>query len=185
MDAGLAAICGALAGAVATTGAALATGWSQRESARIAARAEYQRQRHESRHAAYKRFISITQTLNDETRFLRTLGNSSQHDFSQEFADRCSALEQEVKEVWMEIVLAGPVEAGAAAGKVMTCATSIKHMTKILCIAQSTQPQTQIATNEILHTVFRMGADASDQMPKVTGEFIDAAQRSLANDGAG
>ncbi|MFF4907201.1 hypothetical protein ACFY2T_20280 [Streptomyces sp. NPDC001260] len=58
MDAGLAAVLGALAGAVATTGAALATGWSAREQAKIAARAEHRRQRRDARQVVYEEFIS-------------------------------------------------------------------------------------------------------------------------------
>lgn len=49
---------GALAGSVATIGAALATGWAQREGARITARSEHRRQRLEPRTAIYKEFIS-------------------------------------------------------------------------------------------------------------------------------
>jgi hypothetical protein len=63
MDAGLAAVLGALAGAVATTGAAFATGWATREQAKIAARGEHRRQRRDARHGVYKEFISTASEL--------------------------------------------------------------------------------------------------------------------------
>ncbi|WP_405609036.1 hypothetical protein [Streptomyces sp. NBC_00076] len=63
MDAGLAAVLGALAGAVATTGAAFATGWSTREQAKIAARAEHRRQRRDARQVAYEELINAMVTL--------------------------------------------------------------------------------------------------------------------------
>lgn len=63
MDAGLAAIGGALVGAVG----AFATAWVgshvQWKSARLSARAEHIRQRHESREASYKALLSAVSTL--------------------------------------------------------------------------------------------------------------------------
>ncbi|MEW2573583.1 hypothetical protein [Streptomyces sp. NPDC047070] len=58
MDAGTAAVLGALAGSTATIGAALATGWAQREGARITARSEHRMERRQPRHDIYKEFIT-------------------------------------------------------------------------------------------------------------------------------
>ncbi|MGW7548452.1 hypothetical protein ACWGKQ_46160 [Streptomyces sp. NPDC054770] len=70
MDAGLAAVLGALAGAVATTGAAFAAGWSAREQAKFAARAEHKRQRREPREKAYKAFLSEAIALRELLRIV-------------------------------------------------------------------------------------------------------------------
>ncbi|MEU6391058.1 hypothetical protein [Streptomyces sp. NPDC046939] len=70
MDAGLAAVLGALAGSVATIGAALATGWSAREQARMAARAEHVRQRRDSRQAVYEEFIDAAEEHANLTKIL-------------------------------------------------------------------------------------------------------------------
>ncbi|MGW8975135.1 hypothetical protein [Streptomyces platensis] len=67
MDAGIAAICGALAGSVGTIGAGLAAGWAQRESARIAARADHRRERSQQRYDSYKDLLIASSLLVENT----------------------------------------------------------------------------------------------------------------------
>ncbi|GEC10463.1 hypothetical protein SSP24_81180 [Streptomyces spinoverrucosus] len=182
MDAGLAAVCGALAGSVATIGAALATGWSQRETARISARAEHQRQRHEARHAAYKALISATQTLNSVTRGMRH--DPQLRDFTPEIAEACAAAESDIKEVWLEVVLAGPQNAARAANAIMHSANVMKTATEVIARIQSFQHVGQALTEPTVRDFIQSFTKAAARLPEETGRFVDAAHESLSDDGA-
>ncbi|MCX4865703.1 MULTISPECIES: hypothetical protein [unclassified Streptomyces] len=67
MDAGLAAVFGALAGSAGTIGAAFATGWAQRSATRITVRAEHVRQRNQPRREAYIEFMTIAREAMEHT----------------------------------------------------------------------------------------------------------------------
>ncbi|MFI8834029.1 hypothetical protein ACIGPN_23780 [Streptomyces afghaniensis] len=107
MDAGLAAVLGALAGSVATIGAALATGWAQREEARIAARAEHRRERREPRLEAYRAFISATSDLREQSTFF-TVRDLVPDDLDEVTTDLLFQAVSGMKESALEVSLAGP-----------------------------------------------------------------------------
>ncbi|MFE2687517.1 hypothetical protein [Streptomyces mirabilis] len=107
MDAGTAAVLGALAGSVATIGAALATGWAQREGARIGARSEHRRARREPRQETYKEFISAALAFRTEiVRFTHVDFMPDQID--EATTDRLYEAAQAIKERALDVALAGP-----------------------------------------------------------------------------
>ncbi|MGW2749124.1 hypothetical protein [Streptomyces sp. NPDC001450] len=114
MDAGLAAVLGALAGSVATIGAAFATGWATREQAKIAARSEHRRQRIEPRHDVYREFLTAVAALEEHTSELRTdsdlvpPGVRLGPDVDSAFLERTNQLAAEVKAIWLRVALIGP-----------------------------------------------------------------------------
>ncbi|MEU8849050.1 hypothetical protein AB0C70_23000 [Streptomyces sp. NPDC048564] len=112
MDAGLAAVLGALAGAVATTGAAFATGWSAREQAKITARAEHRRQRRDARQAVYEELINAVEMLIEATRSVdlgvtASRANQEQSYFIPDMKE-VKSLEKSVRKIATKVTLAGP-----------------------------------------------------------------------------
>ncbi|MET8706526.1 hypothetical protein [Streptomyces californicus] len=111
MDAGLAAVCGALAGSVATIGAAFAAGWSSREQAKITARAEHRRQRRDARQAIYENFIAAGRATHAVTKNI----SGDPVDFSRE--EYRTAM-REMDSLHVRVHLAGPASLHDAAHEV-------------------------------------------------------------------
>ncbi|MFD7900243.1 hypothetical protein [Streptomyces sp. NPDC059743] len=107
MDAGLAAVCGALAGTFATIGAAFAAGRTQLESARLAAHMEHHRQRREPRHGFYRAFIAAMEELQTAIG-QRKPGPHALSDFTSAYVRECRDRASSVKAVWVDVALAGP-----------------------------------------------------------------------------
>ncbi|MGW7277035.1 hypothetical protein ACWGIV_01735 [Streptomyces sp. NPDC054844] len=108
MNAVVAALLGTLLGALATIGAAVVTGWAQREGARISARSQHVKDRHEPRRSEYRAFMKVATDLNE-----RILTTDGYRDTTREEE---LALRRHVYERWIEVSLLGPdsvIEAGA------------------------------------------------------------------------
>jgi hypothetical protein len=117
MDAGLAAVLGALAGSVATIGAALATGWAQRESVRITARSEHRRERREPRQTVYGEFISLLFELRNVVAPLAVVTDDGFTDqVNQIPVDQCVNLADRIVGKSIDVALSGPAEVTRRAG---------------------------------------------------------------------
>ncbi|MGW2052381.1 hypothetical protein ACWCOZ_00425 [Streptomyces sp. NPDC001840] len=127
MDAGLAAVCGALAGALATIGAALTAGRAQREAARIAARAEHQRQRRQPREGVYREFIAAAEALRNAIG-QRELGPYKVSTFTSTYVYECRTRAASVASLWLDIALAGPKDVSAMAADVARTANVISSL---------------------------------------------------------
>ncbi|MEW9519338.1 hypothetical protein [Streptomyces tubercidicus] len=124
MDAGTAAVLGALAGSVATIGAAMATGWAQREGARITARSEHRRERREPRYNAYKEFIAeATRMRNASAVWGIDLSHTSEVD--DEIIDYWRLVENALKNKARDVVLAGPTKVTKAVIELERLATEL------------------------------------------------------------
>ncbi|MEJ8647337.1 hypothetical protein WKI65_04460 [Streptomyces sp. MS1.AVA.3] len=116
MDAGTAAVLGALAGSIATIGAALATGWAQREGARITARSEHRRERREPRHDIYKEFISEANQLSHQTGLYLSFDvDLMPDDITEDRRQLLSGVSAALDEKALEAALAGPKRVTEAA----------------------------------------------------------------------
>ncbi|MGW2380202.1 hypothetical protein [Streptomyces sp. NPDC001658] len=122
MDAGLAAVCGALAGAAGTVGAGIATGWTQRQVARITARAEHTRQRRESRLSVYKEFISAYEEFQEITIPVVFMSGPRQGFFTAELENSVGQSMQRLKGAWLDVALAGPEETSRKADALFSAA---------------------------------------------------------------
>jgi hypothetical protein len=177
MDAGLAAVLGAGAGALATTGAALATGWASREQAKIGARAEHRRQRREPRQGLYKQFIDAASTAEWYMAMLPLLiAMAKQEDpleepTATEHAQRCRALADDVKKAWLDVVLAGPAE-------VAQTASGIEECCRKLAICADAFAEGQVSSS-LEHDCRELMKRLSDQLPL----FITQAREALDDDG--
>ncbi|MFF6808824.1 hypothetical protein ACFZAG_02850 [Streptomyces sp. NPDC012403] len=118
MDAGTAAVLGALVGSVATIGAALATGWAQREGVRITARSEHRRERREPRQGAYQEFISSALSLHSQIHVFAGEAELVPEAISSDEYSQFHALASAVEQKSITVALAGPREVTEAALKI-------------------------------------------------------------------
>jgi hypothetical protein len=177
MDAGLAAVLGAGVGALATTGAALATGWASREQSKIGARAEHRRQRREPRKGLYKQFIDAASTAEwymAMPPLLIAMANQEdplEEPTATEHAQRCRALADDVKKAWLDVVLAGPAEVAQTASEIEECCRKLA-----ICADAFAEGQ---ASSSLEHDCRELMKRFSDQLPL----FITQAREALDDDG--
>lgn len=117
---------GALAGSVATIGAALATGWSARAQAKMVARAEHLRQRRDARQAVYEEFIAAAEAHSDLAKILLAPTPEDLNDLERlhilpqgmnffGVIEESKSLHENVAKISTRVQLAGPKEVSAAA----------------------------------------------------------------------
>ncbi|MFF5538797.1 hypothetical protein ACFY71_41240 [Streptomyces cinerochromogenes] len=180
MDAGIAAVCGALAGAVATTGAAIATGWAQREAARIAARVEHRKDRRQPRYDAYRKFIDAVSSLVETPRI--ATGPVDR---------RVAEVRKEIKESWLTISVLGPGDAQRSASRVRKKAT-LYETTVLACQSEDRihydnfwmnhqRPESQTMQRDTMMAALLF---EGDELEETLQEFISTAQAVLDDDGS-
>ncbi|WP_158751344.1 hypothetical protein [Streptomyces bicolor] len=187
MDAGLAAVLGALAGAVATTGAAFATGWSAREQAKIAARGEHRRQRRDARHTVYEEFIATVgeqmahaaplfeeDPPEDGDELGRHFQSSGVRDTTSLLGD-CYRLHNNVMKTLTKVQLAGPKDVTTTARRV--CNHSFALATSLASIVGTPYRV------DFLRTAFQHANDRLQKLDMAVDAFIEAAQTALDDDG--
>ncbi len=108
MDAGLAAVLGALAGAGGAVGAGLIAGVSQWKTAKLGARAEHTRQRRESRQIAYAKFIEAHMEFAQLLHPLRFESVPRRELFTSEAARKVDAACDRVQLTFIDVALCGP-----------------------------------------------------------------------------
>lgn len=179
MDAGLAAVLGAGAGALATTGAALATGWASREQAKITARAEHRRQRREPRREIYKQFIDAASTAEWYMTMLPLLiatanvGEPLEEPSAADHAQHCRTLADDVRKAWLDVVLAGPAEVAQAASEIEECCRKLSISANSFAEGD--------ASSSLERDCRELTKRFSSQLPR----FIDQAREALDDDGSG
>ncbi|MCX4687228.1 hypothetical protein OG401_23470 [Kitasatospora purpeofusca] len=183
MDAGLAAVCGALAGSVATIGAAFATGRAQREGARIGARVEHRKERRMPRQEAYKRLMSAASEI-------RSIRKSPVPGESE--PQRAYQANKDVKLAWEDIALLGPDDVSRAASELRDLAfalytliwalygtPNVEHERVLYGTANSPEDRQRMRQGyrESLDVLEGKIADAIE-------EFAEAARTALDDDGS-
>ncbi|MFB6535110.1 hypothetical protein ACFCY8_30200 [Streptomyces noursei] len=182
MDAGIAAVCGALAGAVATVGASFATGRSQREGARIAARTEHQRQRREKREPAYSELIDAANALRQATGMLWPFyepGGSS--GFTPERLDAYRDCVKRLQAAWKDVHLAGPKAVSIPATRIKKAAESTQWAVTML---EFYKTRTEIPGAQQEREIHALAlAEAIMEIVDLIPEFADLAQEALDDAG--
>ncbi|MFI9247148.1 hypothetical protein ACIGXF_32275 [Streptomyces sp. NPDC053086] len=120
MDAGLAAVLGAVTGAVSTLLASVVTGWSQRAGTRITVRAEHRRDVREVRRTAYRGFLAAAGPVEEMVVNFHRLSGVPLHLFTPGLVSRSEELYRSLDSAWREVVLNSPVE-------VLQHATAVKE----------------------------------------------------------
>ncbi|MFF1834211.1 hypothetical protein ACFVXE_08390 [Streptomyces sp. NPDC058231] len=205
MDAGLAAVLGALSGAVATTAAALATSratraqaQAAREQAEIAARAEHRRQRREPRHGVYREFIAAATALRNyaETRISPRLQDiaagvidppeTPELVVTFEEVRECEQLAEQVRSRWVEVVLAGPKPIEEPARKVERMAFHLGLAFRLTNARAGSDPSQALGLNFNLEAALgsRVAQQALSSLSEDLEGFISVALSALDDDGS-
>ncbi|MDO0931318.1 hypothetical protein QQY66_06340 [Streptomyces sp. DG2A-72] len=179
MDAGLAAVLGALAGAVATTGAAVATGWAAREQAKIAARGEHRRQRRDARQAVYEEFIELTEVLTDRVIKISDLSAPTFDQIHAAEADVWASWEG-VRGVFTKVRLAGPDYVSQAAVEVRKSCTLVA--VRMTAVKKCSSPDSR-DPEELAGVKWVALTESLTQLIVEHGAFIGIAQVALDDDG--
>ncbi|MGW3588194.1 hypothetical protein [Streptomyces fungicidicus] len=178
MDAGLAAVLGALAGAVATTGAAFATGWSTREQAKITARAEHRRQRRDARQAVYEEFMEATDAM---IYAIPIAVGPDPKPLSEVTAmrDIASARHIAIRSLRTKIQLAGPTSVANAASKVTT--TALFFTLSLRESAKSLEPS---STEGDPQECWKLVKQNQKKLMTEWANFTEIARNALDDDGS-
>ncbi|MFH8610626.1 hypothetical protein ACH4D5_24425 [Streptomyces sp. NPDC018029] len=180
MDAGLAAVLGALAGGIGTTLAGMAAGWASREQARIAARAEHRRVRQGPRENAYTAFIGAGSALRDHAlpMFFGYEEILDRPPITEEFLREAQLRLQAVVTAWLTVTLAGPRSVQRAATDIYDCSKELAaYGPAIYAMSQS---------GDLLESVDRLQLEAHQLIVKLNdllGVFTGLAQQVLDDDG--
>jgi hypothetical protein len=161
MDAGLAAVCGALAGSLGTIGAALASGRAQRAGAEIAARAEHRKSRRDPREAAYKDYAASVAVLLDW----------EYYDDEPSQDDELHPLLVDIRKAWTEVIFAGPLAVKGPADRLMDACVAFR-------VAVRERAETDF--DSPIAWVF----DARGEIRVCLSLFVDTAQIALDDDGS-
>ncbi|MFF7893888.1 hypothetical protein ACFZDI_18715 [Streptomyces sp. NPDC007907] len=183
MDAGLAAVLGALAGSVATIGAALATGWAQREGARIAARSEHRRERREPRHSLYRELLGAATAFEKMVGHYEFFDIEVPEDLLLRDEDIPDFLQKQVavEKLAVEVALAGPKNVGEVALSLAKLSDELfKYavaLSAVLAERQETEQRTwQFTTQKV--------TSASKRYSRTLSQFVSLAQAALDDDGS-
>ncbi|MFF3774321.1 hypothetical protein [Streptomyces sp. NPDC002232] len=182
MDAGLAAVLGALAGSVATIGAAMTTGWAQREGVRITARAEHRKERREPRHGAYRDFIAVASRMNDHVAILTVSYESFPSErIDEAFSARCEEAADAVKEKWVEVALAGPKGIAETASKLERLGNALAF--RVMGLRQYLSGE-RTASEDTLRGIRDRIATEAAEFEQALDQFVFRAQAALDDDGS-
>ncbi|WP_405756414.1 hypothetical protein [Streptomyces sp. NBC_00073] len=188
MDAGLAAVLGALAGSVATIGASVATGWSAREQARTAARAEHLRQRRDARQAVYEELITAAHAHSDLTKLLLAPTPEEFDDLERmrllppgmdliAVIRESKALHENVKKISTRVQLAGPKEVSTAAALVDEKSREVYAVLAVMRIPAAYPGMPSLSDQ------WRDGATRFCDFMDAMEDFSERARVALDNDG--
>ncbi|MFD3638727.1 hypothetical protein [Streptomyces griseus] len=182
MDAGLAAVCGALAGAIGAVGAAWATSNAQLKSARLAARAEHLRQRRDTRSVHYRELITAVSDLLAHLRSGQSVGRPLFR-FTNDYLNDMKSLCQNVRSKVEDVALAGPPEVRNAAYRIRRAMEITfeavdqlnANLREVELTSESEHPMEARNINDF--------ARGRDRIGELLEDFSDEASDALDDDG--
>ncbi|MFJ9160037.1 hypothetical protein ACIRPS_24920 [Streptomyces griseoviridis] len=188
MDAGLAAVLGALAGSAATIGAAMAAGWSAREQSKMAARSEHLRQRRDARQAVYEEFINAANAHADLTKLLLAPVPQEYDDFERmrllprgmdwaSVVRNDKAMFESISKISTRVQLAGPKSVSTAAAKVEETAQDVSVSISLMTL------ETDIPGMPSLADRWQEGAVKYCDYSDAVESFFELARIALDDDG--
>ncbi|MGW1372699.1 hypothetical protein ACWD6P_00240 [Streptomyces sp. NPDC002446] len=180
MDAGIAAVLGALAGAAATIGTSLVTSHAGRSQARLSARAEHLRQRRQPRESVYRDFLASATDLRDQ---LRSVSGGAldqpalldTDEFDDAYAAEVNRLNGEIRARWLDVSLSGPTEVAARAGEIEAASARVA----LAVVWLSTHDDDHWATDHVCSAFMAHTRTLFRAIP----EMIELAREALDDDG--
>ncbi|MEV6079617.1 hypothetical protein AB0L80_31575 [Streptomyces sp. NPDC052069] len=183
MDAGLAAVCGALVGASGAVGAAWATSRAQWKGVRLAAKAEHLRQRRESRTLNYRALISVATDLIDRINRQPLVPGWTLLRITDEYADESYELVKILRMTLVDVLLAGPKEVSESAQKLMDGAHLTVSSVAALNGLRFLHLQEGVVTEEEVAPCFAELRRGKSEMATALAKFSVLARDALDNDG--
>ncbi|MER6189605.1 hypothetical protein [Streptomyces cyaneofuscatus] len=176
MDAGLAAVLGAIAASMGSVAAAFA----QHETARISARADHRRERRQPRHDTYRLFIQKVLLVKERVAY----DGYEDTTFNEE-----EALIKAVHESWIDVSLLGPQPVISAASRLRDDALGVielmaitRHLQERLSYMDDEDDTLEGELEKYSSSVDHL-YDAAQTLTKSTDQFSTAASASLDDDG--
>jgi hypothetical protein len=177
MDAGLAAVLGALAGSVGTVAAAVA----QRETVRITARAQQRNERRQPRHDAYKAFAMAVTEVRKRVSFNEYTDTTEREE--EEFRDK-------LYERWIDLSLMGPesvINAGAMlrdeALKVVFLMGETRHLGRRFLAVDENDEEAHEAASDTYSASIDLLWEIARDLTDIISEFSLVSQAALDDDG--
>lgn len=188
MDAATAALLGSLVGASSSFLTALAASRTQREIARISARAEHRKLRREPRAKAFQQFVartvevqrSIPSWLEIQTPTLLYMNR-----VSHEQNEQAQSAIEKLRLTWEEIALLGPPVASKPAREIEKITEKIRKNIGALA-SHSSQPDERLAEDamrDFMRKLYRELGEYEQAISRQLDTFISAAQDALDDDG--
>lgn len=171
---------GALAGSVATIGAAIATGWAQREGSRISARAEHRRERRGPRQDVYKEFILVASAFQAE---------SARYSYREILPDviddaRVNSLSEAataIKECALSVALAGPRKVSKEAIKIERMS---RDLTTLVSMLKRVAEHAREGHQRVERNLRKDTVVAARKVDQAIDGFVLRAQAALDDDGS-
>lgn len=189
MDAGLAAVLGAVAGALGTALAGVSTGWASQQQAKIAARSAHQLERRQSRENAYRAFMRTADALHEHvipmaSSWEVTGGFVLRLTPTQDFCDQAAAHDQALREAWLEVSLLGPSSVLDPAASVLELAKDVSNGCSLVFALSQIDLSEEPEMRDEITSARQQTRDAISQFEKEIQKFGKFAQRALDDDGA-
>lgn len=178
MDAGLAAVLGALAGAVGAVGGAWMTSRGQLKSARLAARAEHRRQRREPRNEVYATFLKSSNQLLDAWTPIRSIG-----DVNAERRDIVYAAVDSIDTAYSAVALSGPEAVSDIAEEIRDHAARLRQEARFLWAGHHVR-QDDGEPEEWISDIEARVPRARTALSALIRSFTVAARTTLDDDGS-
>jgi hypothetical protein len=182
MDAGLAAVLGALAGSMATIGAAFATGWAQREGTRITARAAHVKDRRQPRHDAYRALIQAAIDLQRRV--------TLQEGYDDMTPEEVKNFDREITARWLDISLLGPRTAIVYAGRVQDASLAVikkamlsRNLRARIFNEEHANEEAENAVRDSYEDSVHVLFSAVDDLTNAVNDFAFSASETLDDDG--
>jgi hypothetical protein len=179
MVAVIAALLGTLLGSLATIGAAVVSGWAQREGARISAKSQYVQNRHQPRRESYRAFIEVATDLKE---YFTPLRNYERPNLSEQ-----ESLRKEINARWVDLSLLGPADVITGASHVRDIALDLVRQIGVAGYEEfvflrvdeddedrheAAQYRYEAVLDELMATV-RLLSDAIDEFALVASAALD------------
>ncbi|MCX4831196.1 hypothetical protein OG746_20890 [Streptomyces sp. NBC_01016] len=166
MDAGIAAVFGALAGSISGVIGSIAAGRAQRDGVRMTVRAENFKERHQPRREAYRAFLEVLRAL--EARLNSPAYEDSTREEERQFKEDLDAR-------WIDVVLAGP-EPLAIIGSVVHDAVDdmIAHLGECRQLLKQWLEETDEEDEDAFEAARKAYEDAMNETDSCRRQLVDA-----------
>lgn len=176
-------MCGALAGSVATIGAAFAMGWATREAARISARSQHRMERMTPRESRYKEFILAAYEVRSVLGRVNGFNIVTLLLDSDDYFEAATEAGRRVNAKLVDVALAGPETVSELARSILKL-TEGSRRALFECSAELAFTDADDVRRERGENGARTVAEIRQDLTSKISDFEREAQRVLDDDGS-